>query len=322
MSFTAPQALMTALEAMPTQSFAVAAGDLDVQGRRWQHVSGELSEQLAARKLDYDALCAEADRRRDAFGPADALKALSSLVENNPGDAVLARDVGFSALQLDLGGQAYHLFRRVMIMRPFEPQNYHAAARCLEDLGNGDLALAYYDIALAGQWTNRAGAFRRIVAMDYLRLLRRIGVGDVACSVSDYAALRRKNLTAEIGATPTDLLVIMAWNTDSTDVDLHVVDPAGEECYYQHKKTKIGGEITDDVTTGFGPEMFTLPTAIPGTYRIKAKLYSENRNRASARTKVYITVARHWCTDQEQVERKVITLKKTGEVLPIATVKW
>ena len=60
-----------------------------------------------------------------------ALKALSSLVEYRPGDLVLARDVGFSALDWGLGEQAYHLLRRVAESRPYEPQTYLALAHCL-----------------------------------------------------------------------------------------------------------------------------------------------------------------------------------------------
>jgi uncharacterized protein YfaP (DUF2135 family) len=32
-------------------------------------------------------------------------------------------------------------------------------------------------------------------------------------------------------------VVIVGWNTDRTDVDLHVTDSAGEECSYEHRDT-------------------------------------------------------------------------------------
>jgi uncharacterized protein YfaP (DUF2135 family) len=116
------------------------------------------------------------------------------------------------------------------------------------------------------------------------------------------------------------LLITMAWNTDQTDVDLHVIEPNGEECYYSNNRTKIGGALTQDVTTGFGPEMYTLTKAVAGTYQIKAKLFAENRNRASARTKVYITIIRNWGRPNETVEREVVTLMKTDQKLDVAEV--
>ncbi|CAF1336335.1 unnamed protein product, partial [Rotaria sordida] len=32
----------------------------------------------------------------------------------------------------------------------------------------------------------------------------------------------------------------MTWNTNDTDVDLQVIEPTGEACYYSHKNTAIG----------------------------------------------------------------------------------
>jgi hypothetical protein len=43
-----------------------------------------------------------------------------------------------------------------------------------------------------------------------------------------------------------------------TNVDLHVLEPSGEECSYENRDTRIGGHITEDITTGYGPEMYFL----------------------------------------------------------------
>ena len=103
-------------------------------------------------------------------------------------------------------------------------------------------------------------------------------------------------------------MVTITWNTDSTDIDLHVKEPSGEECYYEHTKTKSGGRITQDVTQGYGPEMYVLKKAPKGEYHVRVKFYSTNRQRASARTKVYATVYRDWNRPGETVTRKVVTL--------------
>ncbi|CAF4270400.1 unnamed protein product, partial [Rotaria sordida] len=36
---------------------------------------------------------------------------------------------------------------------------------------------------------------------------------------------------------PVVLRIVMVWDTNDTDVDLHVIEPTGEECYYSHKNT-------------------------------------------------------------------------------------
>ena len=132
---------------------------------------------------------------------------------------------------------------------------------------------------------------------------------------------RSNQLTRELGIERADLLVSITWNTDNTDVDLHVIEPSGEECYYSHQETKSGGRLTQDVTQGYGPEMYVLKKAPQGKYLIKAKYFSSDQARASARTKVYATVIRNWGTSREQINRKVLTLEYGKEMHKIAAVK-
>ena len=71
-----------------------------------------------------------------------------------------------------------------------------------------------------------------------------------------------------------DVQVTLSWNTVA-DVDLHVVDPSGEEIYYFHPQAASGGELDLDSNAGCesdGPrnENITWPTngAPSGTYRV------------------------------------------------------
>ncbi len=323
--FAIPTAFQLALEKMPSTSFAVESKALSCQEHTIQGIPGDVQEQLASLRLEYDSFVVEAERRLKEYGPSDALKALSSLVENKPGDGVLARDVGFSAMQWGLSSQAYYLFYRVASARPFEPQNYHALALCLEGLGKNDLALAYYEVGLHGKWASRYGDFRRILGLDYLRFLRQVKKKNPKSNLSDYIDAREKTLAQELSLSDSDLLITIFWNTDSTDIDLHVVEPggffsAGEECYYENPKTKIGGQLTQDVTTGYGPEMYTLPKAVKGDYKVRVNFYSSNNNRASARTKVYVTLYQKWGTPEEKITQQVVALDKEGEMYDVASV--
>ena len=319
--FELDAALGTALGAMPRASFEVVPDPLTCKARTWKEIPGGIQEQLASRKLTYDSIAAEAARRRAELSAADGLKALSSLVENAPGDEVLARDAGFQALEWGLGGQAYHLFRRVAHARPYEAGTYHAMATCATELGKIDLALLCYEVACTSGWDERFGDFSRIVGYDYARFLRRIDRGDLRCSVPDFARARLETLGAAIGTKTADLVVTIAWNTDRTDVDLHVLDPNREECYYQNRETKIGGRLSTDVTAGYGPEMFLLKNAIPGPYVVKVKFYSTDEQRASARTRVYVTIYEDWGRQGERVTRKVVTLAYGKQMHEVAIVK-
>ena len=252
--------------------------------------------------------------------PADALKALSNLVENAPGDSVLARDVGFSAMEMGLGAQAYHLFRRVAASRPFEPQTYRGMAQALTALGANDLALLYFEVGMIGQWDSRFGEFRKILLMDYQKFLEQVAAGTIQVASADYAKARLETVSREIGLSKADLVVMIDWNTDGTDVDLHVMEPTGEECYYSNANTRIGGRLTMDVTQGYGPEMYVLEKAPPGTYSIRAKYFASDANRASTRTKVFATIYRSWGSPDESVQKKTVVLRDGKEMHDLATI--
>ena len=173
--------------------------------------------------MDYDALTSEAAARRKRGHAGDALRLLSSLVEENPGDAVLARDVAFSAMEWGLGGQAVHLLRRVAAARPYEPETYRALAGALADLGRSDLAMAYYEVGLAGSWDGRFGEFKRILAMDYQQFLRKAGRAEAALGLAPLVKARLGAVRQVVGVQRADVVVMITWNTDATDVDLSLI---------------------------------------------------------------------------------------------------
>ena len=54
-----------------------------------------------------------------------------------------------------------------------------------------------------------------------------------------------------------DLFVWLGWDTDHTDVDLHVREPTGEEVYYGHScSASTGAAVSKDFTQGYGPEVY------------------------------------------------------------------
>src|SRR5204862_2943728 len=54
------------------------------------------------------------------------------------------------------------------------------------------------------------------------------------------------------------LQVEIMWDSDYSDVDLHVIEPSGEEVYYSHLASAHGGLLHGDVRNGFGPETYTI----------------------------------------------------------------
>jgi hypothetical protein len=316
-----PAALLEMLRGLPSSAFAVPSDPLHPKNHVAEGIPTDVLGQLATQKPEYDTLVAEAERRLAAYGPDDALEALSSLVEASPGDGVLARDVGFSAMQWGKDAQAYYLFDRVAKARPWEPQTYRAMALSAAASGKGELALALFEVALAGKWDARFGEFRQILLQDYLRFLSGTATGKMDALVAGYARTRLADVRKDVGITEADIVITITWNTDNTDVDLHVLEPGGEECYYSNPRTSSGGRITRDVTQGYGPEMYVLEKAPTGKYQIRAKYFASDSNRASARTKVYATVTRDFGRKTEKVEEKVVTLERGKDMHDLVTLE-
>jgi tetratricopeptide (TPR) repeat protein len=73
------------------------------------------------------------------------------------------------------------------------------------------------------------------------------------------------------------LRFVLVWETDANDVDFHIYDGKGGHAYYGQRTLGSGGELYADVTTGYGPECFTIrgareKRAYP--YTLQAHYYS------------------------------------------------
>jgi tetratricopeptide (TPR) repeat protein len=316
MEFKLETAFQLALEQI--QIVAVSK-PLDCSLTQRNELSKEYLAALQSPRLDYGLIAAEA-KRRGATSVDDAIKVFSSLVEQNPGDMVVARDVAFTAMEMGRPAQAYHLLRNVAKARPYEGSVYPALGQCLTQLGQADLAIVYYEIALGGTFQRQGENFKQIVSAEYMHLLRRIVAGDLDSSVKDFATARLETLGKNLRFESANLLITMMWNTDQTDVDLHVIEPSGEECSYENKITRSGGQITSDITTGFGPEMYSNPTAPKGKYEIQVKYFGSDQNRTSLQNKVYLTIYREFGTADERITRRTIQMNRVGEKESVATI--
>lgn len=94
--------------------------------------------------------------------------------------------------------------------------------------------------------------------------------------------------TSFFAKVPTrDIKVLLTWDTPSF-VDLWVIDPSGEKCYWSNTLTKNGGSLIYDDST-FAPQTFTMVKALPGTYTIQIQNYGAFGYPCS-RVKVYLVL--------------------------------
>ncbi len=82
------------------------------------------------------------------------------------------------------------------------------------------------------------------------------------------------------GGAVNDIKIYLSWDTNGSDVDLWVINPAGQKINYEKKQGKYGGELFHDVTSGYGPESFTASKAVTGTYLVQVHYYSTRSSSA------------------------------------------
>jgi uncharacterized protein YfaP (DUF2135 family) len=115
------------------------------------------------------------------------------------------------------------------------------------------------------------------------------------------------------GKTQAKVRIVLSWDTDGNDLDLHVLTPDGQHCFYGNRVLSNGGALDVDVTTGYGPEIFSLPIAIRGAYHIYVNYYGTGEAREVI-TVVQIAVILNENTPDEKQQVFRIPMRKPGEL--------
>jgi len=80
-----------------------------------------------------------------------------------------------------------------------------------------------------------------------------------------------------------EMLTILTWDKDDTDVDTHITSQSTEVAYYSLSQS--WGDLDIDDINGFGPETFTSTTSTWGqTYNVRVHYYSDHGNGATTAT--------------------------------------
>ncbi len=117
-----------------------------------------------------------------------------------------------------------------------------------------------------------------------------------------------------------DLRVVMAWDADATDIDLHVIEPSGEQAYYGHRHTSSGGLVSNDLTQGYGPEEYLIRTAKPGAYRITCRYFGSRTQTLLGPATVTAMAITDWGRPNERRQMLTLRLDKTGDAVPVGVI--
>ena len=128
-------------------------------------------------------------------------------------------------------------------------------------------------------------------------------------------------LNASGGATPAKLRVLLAWDSDGTDLDLHLITPDGAHIWYGDRAVANGAALDVDVTTGYGPEIFAMPAPIKGQYLVYVNYFGggyrsdeEGQDAVQPLTTAQVTVITEEGTPSEKMETFLVPMRAVGEL--------
>lgn len=134
----------------------------------------------------------------------------------------------------------------------------------------------------------------------------------------DGTVRRSQFYEAQAARVPARLRVVLSWDSDGTDLDLHVVSPDAQHVFYGARVAGNGGALDVDVTTGFGPEIFATPSPVPGIYHVYVNYYGAGERR-DVITTAQIAVVQDEGSVREKQQVFRVPLRKPGELTLVSS---
>jgi hypothetical protein len=222
-------------------------------------------------------------------------KIISNLAEFKLEDAALWRSMGWRAREARSYELAIHAFRKVLMMRGEEAQSRRDLALVLAEYGKilkdsssasrvchlylEEAMILFADAAFnvrARKSGSRGNDFQvSVIALEELN-------GLISWVESEKWYLDQKPKVPAFDAAyrrdlPVKLRIVMSWDVDQTDIDIHVLEPNGEEAFYGNRRTAEGGFVSEDVTTGYGPEEYLKKDLERGVYKICSNYFASHQ---------------------------------------------
>lgn len=133
---------------------------------------------------------------------------------------------------------------------------------------------------------------------------------------------RRQFHDAYADKSPAKMRVVLSWDSDGTDLDLHVVTPEGEHAFYGNRVIASGGALDIDVTTGYGPEIFASPSPAHGTYHVYVNYFGSGSGGNEIITIAQVAIITHENTLQEKQQVFRVPLRNPGELTLVRTFQY
>lgn len=261
-------------------------------------------EDMPAYYLDVAQLLWEKGKKQEA------IRVVSNLAELKTENHEILRAL---AMKLDRWNEmdlALSVFEEVLKMREEEPQSHRDLGLAYHKAGKDQEAIERLYEVVKKDWHNRFPGIETIV-LDEINNIISMSEKKLDTYFMD------EELVYPMGV---DLRVTLEWNYDNTDIDLWVIDPKGEKCFYSHKNTKTGGRMSNDFTRGYGPEEFMIRNAVSGKYKIKVNYYGSRRQKISGPPALSVKIITNYGKSNQSVQMVDLRLKDKKEVVYIGEV--
>eukprot|EP01106_Pelomyxa_sp_JSP_P013714 TRINITY_DN418_c0_g1_i7.p1 TRINITY_DN418_c0_g1~~TRINITY_DN418_c0_g1_i7.p1 ORF type:complete len:361 (-),score=125.05 TRINITY_DN418_c0_g1_i7:131-1132(-) len=232
-----------------------------------------------------------------------ALRILTNIVELGADDQQLFRIIGYKLHEWGEAALAISVFERVLRIAPGEPQSHRDLALVLGEGQEERAVRLLWAVVCGTKWDQKYAEIELTALTEMNRLLWLAKRRGVKVAVGD------DRMDAFIAPVDVDLRISMAWDTDETDIDLHVIEPTREECYYGNRNTALGGTLSRDFTRGYGPEEYMCYNAAKGVYKVSAKYFASHQQNMAGATTILLTIFNNYCRENE--ERRFVTVRLT-----------
>ncbi len=233
------------------------------------------------------------------------LRILSNLAEMELENRHVLRVLAYRLMEAGAPRLAVPLLERVQDMAEEEPQSFRDLGLAFAASGQDQRAIEQLYQVVQRPWDGRFADVELIALSELNAIVARAKAAGRALDTRNMDSRLLRNL-------PVDLRVVLTWDADNSDMDLHVIDPDGERAYFGHQLTYQGGRMSRDFTGGYGPEEFMLRNAKPGIYRVEVNYFGSAQQIVTGATTLQLHFTTAFGTSRADDKMVTLRLKEQG----------
>ncbi|CAM1361179.1 putative outer membrane protein [Tenacibaculum sediminilitoris] len=246
-----------------------------------------------------------------------AIRILTNLIEIDLDNYELIKALAYKLEYFKEYDLAKNIYKKVLELRPEEPQSYRDLALAYELAGDYQdsfnlLYKIYNGELLVKDENERFDGIESVVFIELTRIVSKYG----------NKLMLSKHQKKFFKPIPVDVRIVVDWNHNDTDIDLWVIDPNGEKAYYKNQETVIGGRMSTDMTEGYGPEEFMLKKTIKGKYKIMIDYYADNVQKISGPTILKVNMFTNYGKKNEKKRTTIVKLEKQEDYIEVGNLSF